>query len=591
MDSHKRSLRNGRNFSGDNQPKLLMQNPMKTILETVQNCYEGVVEYMDVWKKFDGAGTHLVDSLCNSLCGSDYQHLGLETSQAFNVIYASSNGIDPSGKLREIEKLLIGLRSHLESVENVEKTNSHLQVLCQCVLLFLKVQSDYHQLCSVTISSLLSKLVQNYKTTETKDVLQQMTDLNLVVRESPPNLNFSPQKRSPSASPKLQAKQNLKSSFLSLFDRKSAENDSNSAFYVDLDKPNLKAPQGDVHVLNKPEILVHIGLDPVQENEKPDCMPASIDDSILLPEITTQNVIERNPLATEEELDSVVNLLSGIVAPGTGSQMQTIHENHLTVPSLYSSRNSSPGLSLSSRFSSRTPSPGGSDDSTRLGQVVKGQRRSDGALDFSGILRGNTWPHRSSLPSSQFTSSHELGGQSATIPRQYTKDGTMGGGRQLMNMHAGHPSSGYPWGYPEPKYRPWVTKSLPSSQGSDILHSSWSALQDSDDLSDDSSGGEPFFAMGLDLVNALEANPGGSSDEETDSQKDSSKSDKHSTNTWPPKQTWSQTAQGVKPHPQPPEKVPVHRPVSMQWSDPLANRSPWSGLGPSQSLHRFGSSK
>lgn len=83
---------------------------------------------MDVWKKFDGAGTHLVDSLCNSLCGSDYQHLGLETSQAFNVIYASSNGIDPSGKLREIEKLLIGLRSHLESVENVEKTNSHLQV-------------------------------------------------------------------------------------------------------------------------------------------------------------------------------------------------------------------------------------------------------------------------------------------------------------------------------------------------------------------------------------------------------------------------------------------------------------------------------
>lgn len=83
---------------------------------------------MDVWKKFDGASTHLVDSLCNSLCDSDYQHLGLETSQAFNVIYASSNGIDPSGKLREIEKLLIGLRSHLESVENVEKTKSHLQV-------------------------------------------------------------------------------------------------------------------------------------------------------------------------------------------------------------------------------------------------------------------------------------------------------------------------------------------------------------------------------------------------------------------------------------------------------------------------------
>jgi hypothetical protein len=90
--------------------------------------FVGVVEYMDVWKKFDGAGTHLVDSFCNSLCESDYHFLGLETSQAFSVIHASSNGIDPSGKLREIEKLLIGLKSHLESVENLEKSNSHLQV-------------------------------------------------------------------------------------------------------------------------------------------------------------------------------------------------------------------------------------------------------------------------------------------------------------------------------------------------------------------------------------------------------------------------------------------------------------------------------
>ena len=336
-------------------------------------------------------------------------------------------------------------------------------MLCQCVLLFLKVQSDYHQLCSVTISSLLSKLVQNYKTTETKDVIQQMTDLDLVARGSPPCSNLSPKKKSPSASPKLPSKQNFKSSFLSLFDRKNVESDSNSAFYVDLNKPGSEATQGDIQVLNKPEILVHIGLDPVQENEKTHCVPVSVDNSILLPEITMQNLVERNPLATEEELDSVVNLLSGIATPGNSSQMQTIHENHLTVPSLYSSRNSSPGLSLSSRFSSRTPSPGGSDDSMRNSQGMKGQRRSEGTLDFTGIIRGNTWPYRSSLPSGQFASSHDLGGHSATIPRLYNKNGNTSGGRHVMNT--GYPSTGNSWGCPEPRYRPWVTKSLPSSQG------------------------------------------------------------------------------------------------------------------------------
>lgn len=35
-------------------------------------CFLGVVEYMDVWKKFDGVGIYLVDFFCNSLCGSDY---------------------------------------------------------------------------------------------------------------------------------------------------------------------------------------------------------------------------------------------------------------------------------------------------------------------------------------------------------------------------------------------------------------------------------------------------------------------------------------------------------------------------------------
>lgn len=53
----------------------------------------------------------------------------------------------------------------------------------------------------------------------------------------------------------------MKFLFLFLFDRKSVENDSNSVFYVDLDKFNLKVFLGDVYVLNKLEIFVYIGLD------------------------------------------------------------------------------------------------------------------------------------------------------------------------------------------------------------------------------------------------------------------------------------------------------------------------------------------
>lgn len=71
--------------------------------------------------------------------------------------------------------------------------------------------------------------------------------------------------------------------------------------------------------------------------------------------------------------------------------------------------------------------------------------------------------------------------------------------------------------------------------------------------------------------------PGGSSDDETENQKVLGKPDKHSTNTWPPKQVLSQTGQEGPPHQHPPEQVPFHRPVSMQWSDPLANRTPWPG--------------
>lgn len=94
-------------------------------------------------------------------------------------------------------------------------------------------------------------------------------------------------------------------------------------------------------------------------------------------------------VASQEELDSVINLLSG-AGLGRGT-MQTIPEQHNT------SSLSLPGYQRSSL------SPASSDlDDRSLTLRNKGQRRSEGSIDVSGFSHQghNTWPnqHRASLP-------------------------------------------------------------------------------------------------------------------------------------------------------------------------------------------------
>lgn len=96
-------------------------------------------------------------------------------------------------------------------------------------------------------------------------------------------------------------------------------------------------------------------------------------------------------VATQEELDSVINLLSG-ASLGRGT-MQTIPETRnpisLQVPPLQ------PGAALS-------PSASGLIDEQTTLERNKSQRRSEGSIDFSGFVTTghNTWPnhHRASLP-------------------------------------------------------------------------------------------------------------------------------------------------------------------------------------------------
>lgn len=163
-------------------------------------------------------------------------------------------------------------------------------------------------------------------------------------------------------------------------------------------------------------------------------------------------------LATEEDLDLVINLLSGI--GGGPGHMEPIPENqmHLSVPSL---------------FSSRTPSPRDcSNDDMKMSKLPT-HRRSDGCLDFHGVGnmgRGNTWPHRASLPTSSLANNPVIYPDYSnfganTVPRQYSHDLNMANRLPqpyTSPMGSGHNLGGYHWGgYPDAKYsnRTWPLNS------------------------------------------------------------------------------------------------------------------------------------
>lgn len=163
-------------------------------------------------------------------------------------------------------------------------------------------------------------------------------------------------------------------------------------------------------------------------------------------------ILSKSPLASAEEIDSVINLLSACTAQP--KHMETIHENHLTVPTIYTSR---------------TPSPGSSDD-MRPPSKVPTQRHSEGSLDFSGVggAGRNTWPHRSSLPSVALSSQmnyQDMLGFSGTLPRRYSHELNRPNPNFLSPQPSHSALSGPGWAYPDYKYgqnRTWPMNNMPA---------------------------------------------------------------------------------------------------------------------------------
>lgn len=157
-------------------------------------------------------------------------------------------------------------------------------------------------------------------------------------------------------------------------------------------------------------------------------------------------------LATEEELDSVINLLSGIGGPS--GHMEPIPENQaqLNIPSVYSSR---------------TPSPREMDEQNP--SKLQSHRRSEGSLDLTGIgnMGRNTWPHRSSLPTSHLQNFHDPANYSNTVPRRYSHDLNVhyrSSSQNLLSPTSSSHMMGFPWGFQDSKgsNRTWPASNISS---------------------------------------------------------------------------------------------------------------------------------
>ncbi|KAK3603429.1 hypothetical protein CHS0354_009412 [Potamilus streckersoni] len=584
----------------------------------LHQCLEKLSRFGNAWKTLQDTGSDLIKSLGNQFkVSSNNDKFGTEMCQLLQDVADDSDMKEKFwGKLKEINSLLQSLQKGSGQPDKQgefagvgdSKNLGDFQVIFRCILLLLKMEADYHQICSKSLWSLVETLALVCEKHGNIDIIKQMKslELNFSPHQSPTrNVATKGSLNSLSGSPKLASKHgNFKTTLFSFFDRKSSPSqESRSSFYVDL------PPQGDnQEILNDQNmqesktdgVLIQLGLDP--DTNLDHLSPVTI---MSMPEVKVTAPLaaesdgigkqkeEKNHLATKEELDSVINLLSG-VSISSISPMQTIPEHQDDPISLY--------VLPPSAVGSLSPSPSDSGIDMKTSRMQT-QRRSEGSLDLSwytkvGHNHGNTWPdqHRSNPSGRHMNQNIFFDFGVSSLPRKFSNDVKLCPLGTMMPPGAGtsHYTAGTNWGLGDPKlHRAWPVSNL-TAAGSDMLNnSSWSACAvDSDDLSDDSSSGDQLSAVGLDLVQAINSkwdDISASGDSNASPRKSLSGEtvrhhsmedllDSKSTNTWPPpKQLWG------KPSPIQSEDLPnqstnlgaFHRPIQMQWSDPLSSPSFW----------------
>ncbi|BFZ19642.1 hypothetical protein BsWGS_22681 [Bradybaena similaris] len=631
----------------------------------LQECYQWLSELHTALCLLDKAGAHLTQSLVQALEHTAFRCVaGVLVDRLADVFTAATSQAHLAVVL-ELETMIAGL---ISSEKRQTDPQSLGQVLCHIALLVVKMKNQYYSQCHRKMTDLLQVLLHLKGEDPAFETISQLTvKLGLISdvnssNTSGINLPSDPWDSSKmrASVPEVESQSSSEPRMMPFLEKQTVSDEKKGLFFVDAreERPEGKEPEKEAiptvsvtpgsfeGTSYAPPHLAGQGLDPFSSSRPSilsDHLKHSEHGSHHLRPITDNfssshgssipvTVSCRSQLATEEELESVINLLSG-VGYGPASPMQVIPEvmppqgsMQLTVPQIY-----------------RTLSPL---SDTQLEDRRKSQvhRRSEGCLDLSAMGH-HMWPHqhqchhRASLPSVQIFSAtgHRCGYDTSSPVPPYIRDSPS----PNYNFHD-PPSPSYLQRDPPSPFRSHYAKTLgvntgavrpsmlsplqwsscpPASltssrmgglepvtqHGSWPLYggmssvspsvaetSSWVGTQDCSDLSDDSSNEDQFFTVGKDLSHMINSKDG-SSDEDADSgQPDLSKS----SSTWPPPEPpmSANLSRGLTPELlEPPEMGHTHRPIQMQWSDPLSARSMWqpSSQDPthhktSQSMQGFG---
>ncbi|XP_055890267.1 uncharacterized protein LOC106070740 isoform X3 [Biomphalaria glabrata] len=504
----------------------------------LKECYQGIVNLHTAFIHLDRAGNHLVECLALGLQNTPYKSVGSLLTERLSSVFSLAVSSNNVSILKEMEAMLVDIQN---SDQQLFQSPSYGQILCHISLLLMKLKKQYFALCNTKIIEVIHSLLSlNGEDEVTKLVFK----LGLADGQDPQKKSNASLPSSPWGSPKMRKDRNTVKNptgagfrILSFFEKKTSHGrkgeseDMKSQLKEQVPSvPSVTSSHDNQTFLTSSQVVVSPdSLTESQFNNDDTCHMLLSRDSEHF-----QSSGMKPELATEEELESVINLLSGMGCVSVSS-MQALPEivppqgpMQLTVPQIYCRPSPSSDTQVD-------------DLKTQKSQI---HRRSEGCLDLSSVSR-NFWPHqqhhhhRASLPSVQiFSATGQKSGFDTPSPApsyvcdlpspQSAKDqpspeylrvdppspfrshyaNTLGVGLVVgPNM-----LSPLQWvtgstGGEVSQSRPWST-----CDGVSPL-STGSGVQDCSDLSDDSSIEEQFFAVGKDLSDVIYSKDG-SSDED-----------------------------------------------------------------------------
>ncbi|KAH3692550.1 hypothetical protein DPMN_193099, partial [Dreissena polymorpha] len=457
-------------------PRILPRH-QQTAKSVAGDLPTSVEEIKLCWKKFDGAGLNFLEQTCKQLTGNKFEKVAKDVIGLLGPVFQFAESEQVLGRLREIEK----------RIRQSEKSATQQTEGLHCLLLFIKLQTDYHQMCSTLLSTAIEHLHSMCREETNLELANQLKTLDLSAA------NYAKAKKpstSGRSSPRT-TKPGLKASIFSFFERKNvAEEGGNSSFYVDIDdvtdlndggtncdtdvleEKDSYATSGERFVVeqSKPEMLIDFGTEPGPDLKEDSELCQKSDGSVL----TALTTREDGHVASREELDSVIRFLSGGSESPYGDTVlvDSMSSTHLNSNSYGKSHGDLCDMDKSSKS-----------------KMEGGQPRSEGSINTGGFM-ADWHGNGATLPVRHTYNTPHLSCDYTTPPPPYFS-GNQYRPNTLPPGGAGHFQGAYSMGFPDPSLnRAWPINNLAvSGSVMNTISGSWSGGHDSDEASDDSSVG------------------------------------------------------------------------------------------------------